>query len=169
MIQTRMTPLHSTPKNTPRTGQGVGATISYTTLYMYKPNTDPTHHTKIKYTRSHAYTIHFAKTSEQNYHHASRFGIKGRQHPDFPGGHPPEYYPSLRLLNFAERTGYGAISLRWPSTLHYTLYNYLCLPHTNVHTTHTEPLVCDMNPHLRACTPRLLFHMQRVSSHSPYY
>src|SRR5512145_1248997 len=29
---------------------------------------------------------------------------KGRQHPDFPGGHPPEYYPSLRLLNFAERT-----------------------------------------------------------------
>src|SRR5512145_697068 len=42
---------------------------------------------------------------------------KGRQHPDFPGGHPPEYYPSLRLLNFAERTGYGAFSLRWPSTL----------------------------------------------------
>lgn len=44
---------------------------------------------------------------------------KSRQHPDFPGGHPPEYYPSLRLLNFAERTGYGVLSLRWPST---TLY-----------------------------------------------
>lgn len=42
---------------------------------------------------------------------------KGRQHSDFPGGHPPEYYPSLRLLNFAKRTGYGALSLRWPSTL----------------------------------------------------
>jgi hypothetical protein len=42
---------------------------------------------------------------------------KGRQHSDFPGGHPPEYYPSLRLLNFAERTGYGGLSLRWPSTL----------------------------------------------------
>ena len=41
---------------------------------------------------------------------------KGRQHSDFPGGHPPEYYPSLRLLNFAERTGYGVLSLRWPST-----------------------------------------------------
>src|SRR3990167_4481885 len=41
---------------------------------------------------------------------------KSRQHPDFPGGHPPEYYPSLRLLNFAERTGYGVLSLRWPST-----------------------------------------------------
>ena len=26
---------------------------------------------------------------------------KSRQHSDFPGGHPPEYYPSLRLLNFA--------------------------------------------------------------------
>jgi hypothetical protein len=42
---------------------------------------------------------------------------KSRQHSDFPGGHPPEYYPSLRLLNFAERTGYGVLSLRWPSTL----------------------------------------------------
>lgn len=41
---------------------------------------------------------------------------KCRQHSDFPGGHPPEYYPSLRLLNFAERTGYGVLSLRWPST-----------------------------------------------------
>jgi hypothetical protein len=43
-------------------------------------------------------------------------GKKCRQHLDFPGGHPPEYYPSLRLLNFAERTGYGVLSLRWPST-----------------------------------------------------
>ena len=42
--------------------------------------------------------------------------VKSRQHPDFPGGHPPEYYPSLRLLNFTERTGYGVLSLRWPST-----------------------------------------------------
>ena len=42
--------------------------------------------------------------------------IKCRQHPDFPGGHPPEYYPSLRLLNFTEQTGYGDFSLRWPST-----------------------------------------------------
>ena len=41
---------------------------------------------------------------------------KSRQHSDFPGGHPPEYYPSLRLLNFTERTGYGVLSLRWPST-----------------------------------------------------
>src|SRR5512137_2765711 len=41
---------------------------------------------------------------------------KCRQHPDFPGGHPPEYYPSLKLLDFADRTGYGIFSLRWPST-----------------------------------------------------
>ena len=47
---------------------------------------------------------------------AKRKGKKCRQHPDFPGGHPPEYYPSLRLLNFTERTGYGVLSLRWPST-----------------------------------------------------
>ena len=43
---------------------------------------------------------------------------KSRQHSDFPGGHPPEYYPSLKLLNFTERTGYGVLSLRWPSTSH---------------------------------------------------
>lgn len=58
--------------------------------------------------------------------------IKGRQHPDFPGGHPPEYYPSLRLLNFAEQTGYGAFSLRWPSTPAHVChrYSYLTLTHT---------------------------------------
>lgn len=49
--------------------------------------------------------------------HKIRKKKKSRQHPDFPGGHPPEYYPSLRLLNFTERTGYGVLSLRWPSTL----------------------------------------------------
>jgi hypothetical protein len=55
--------------------------------------------------------------------HNDDFGVqcsklqKGRQHSDFPGGHPPEYYPSLRLLNCAERTGYGVLSLIWPSTL----------------------------------------------------
>ena len=48
---------------------------------------------------------------------------KCRQHSDFPGGHPPEYYPSLKLLDFADRTGYGIFSLRWPSTLDYTLTN----------------------------------------------
>lgn len=56
---------------------------------------------------------------------------KGRQHSDFPGGHPPEYYPSLRLLNFAKRTGYGALSLRWPSTL-----SILYPSHTHL-STHT--------------------------------
>ena len=50
--------------------------------------------------------------------------VKNRQHPDFPGGHPPEYYPSLKLLNFTERTGYGVFSLRWPSTLECVLHNH---------------------------------------------
>ena len=53
---------------------------------------------------------------------------QSRQHPDFPGGHPPEYYPSLRLLNFAERTGYGAINLRWPSTTIYVHVVHWSLP-----------------------------------------
>lgn len=55
---------------------------------------------------------------------------KSRQHPDFPGGHPPEYYPSLRLLNFTERTGYGVLSLRWPSTPGHVRHSYLCRPLT---------------------------------------
>ena len=56
---------------------------------------------------------------------------KSRQHSDFPGGHPPEYYPSLRLLNFAERTGYGVLSLRWPSTLLSPSHSLLCLTTLN--------------------------------------
>ena len=32
---------------------------------------------------------------------------KNDQHTDFPGGHPPEYYPRLTLLNFTDRTGCG--------------------------------------------------------------
>ena len=32
---------------------------------------------------------------------------KNDQHVDFPGGHPPEYYPRSMLLNFADRTGCG--------------------------------------------------------------
>ncbi len=71
---------------------------------------------------------------------------KSRQHPDFPGGHPPEYYPSLRLLNFTERTGYGVLSLRWPSTsvLHITNHTFISTQTTNLsfllsfpHTHHT--------------------------------
>ena len=55
---------------------------------------------------------------------------KSRQHPDFPGGHPPEYYPSLKLLNFTERTGYGVLSLRWPST---TTHTTAILPYHTLH------------------------------------
>ena len=39
---------------------------------------------------------------------------KNNQHVDFPGGHPPEYYPRLSLVNFIERTGYGSLRLIWP-------------------------------------------------------
>ncbi len=68
---------------------------------------------------------------------------KSRQHPDFPGGHPPEYYPSLRMLNFAERTGYGVLSLRWPSTKGYLTQRYSYLPNlyhlcTNCTGYHTK-------------------------------
>ena len=69
---------------------------------------------------------------------------KSRQHSDFPGGHPPEYYPSLRLLNFAKRTGYGALSLRWPSTTIHTTHidHKLATRHTSTHKSriHTTTL-----------------------------
>lgn len=79
---------------------------------------------------------------------ASKKNAKGRQHPDFPGGHPPEYYPSLRLLNFADRTGYGALSLRWPSTKGNVAQVYLNLytVHTTTHNT--------QSPHTRAYSAR---------------
>ena len=39
---------------------------------------------------------------------------KNNQHEDFPSGHPPEYYPRLSLVNFAERTGCSSFRLIWP-------------------------------------------------------
>ena len=39
---------------------------------------------------------------------------KNNQHVDFPSGHPPEYYPRLSLVNFAERTGCSSFRLIWP-------------------------------------------------------
>jgi hypothetical protein len=42
---------------------------------------------------------------------------KGQQHPkDFPGGHPPQYYPGLARLNFGVRMGSGAFNAVWPLT-----------------------------------------------------
>lgn len=63
---------------------------------------------------------------------------KGRQHPDFPGGHPPEYYPSLRLLNFTEQTGYGVFSLRWPSTPDIVCHAYYYMTLQYTYTTHVD-------------------------------
>ncbi len=44
---------------------------------------------------------------------------KSNQHVDFPSGHPPEYYPRLSLVNFAERTGCSGLRLIWPITTDY--------------------------------------------------
>ena len=42
---------------------------------------------------------------------------KRQQHPkDFPGGHPPQYYPGLALLNFGVRMGSGVFKAVWPLT-----------------------------------------------------
>jgi hypothetical protein len=42
---------------------------------------------------------------------------KSQQHPkDFPGGHPPQYYPGLAVLNFGVRKGSGVFIAVWPLT-----------------------------------------------------
>jgi hypothetical protein len=50
---------------------------------------------------------------------------------DFPGGHPPEYYPRLTLLNFTDRTGCGAVNVIWPitTTIGQVQYTNTKLPH----------------------------------------
>jgi hypothetical protein len=43
---------------------------------------------------------------------------KSQQHPkDFPGGHPPQYYPGLAVLNFGVRKGSGVFIAVWPLTI----------------------------------------------------
>jgi hypothetical protein len=43
--------------------------------------------------------------------------LKSQQHPkDFPGGHPPQYYPGLALLNFGVQMGSGVFKAVWPLT-----------------------------------------------------
>ncbi len=47
---------------------------------------------------------------------------KGQQHPkDFPGGHPPQYYPGLARLNFGVQMGSGAFNAVWPLTKFLTI------------------------------------------------
>ena len=42
---------------------------------------------------------------------------KSQQHPkEFPGGHPPQYYPGLAVLNFGVRMGSGVFNAVWPLT-----------------------------------------------------
>ncbi len=46
-----------------------------------------------------------------------RMIVKSQQHPkDFPGGHPPQYYPGLARLNFGVQKGSGAFDAVWPLT-----------------------------------------------------
>ncbi len=47
----------------------------------------------------------------------AKLNQKSQQHPkDFPGGHPPQYYPGLARLNFGVQKGSGAFDAVWPLT-----------------------------------------------------
>ena len=120
--------MDSSSKCTPRTGRGVGIMAScgpcdsqvlewvHGTGARWYPQWDLDVCHTMPSLHNHKSTIHKSETLRTpSFHTATRrycdisllCCTKGRQHPDFPGGHPPEYYPSLRLLNFAKQTGYG--------------------------------------------------------------
>ena len=40
--------------------------------------------------------------------------IKKEQHLDFARGPPPHYYPDQNVLDFADRTGCGILTIVWP-------------------------------------------------------
>ena len=57
-----------------------------------------------------------------------RVAAKGQRHGGFPGALAPQYYPRPRLLNFANRTGYGVFRRVWPlanDCNNITVYNIL--------------------------------------------
>jgi hypothetical protein len=78
------------------------------------------------------------KQSKKQHENKGRQGYKNwekksNQHVDFPGGHPPEYYPRLTMLNFTDRTGCGAFIVIWPITysiklLRIYIYSILNIP-----------------------------------------
>ena len=56
------------------------------------------------------------KKQEGKWKKKGKKGKKGKklQHPDFARGHPPHYYLGQNVLNFADRTGCGALTIVWP-------------------------------------------------------
>ncbi len=41
----------------------------------------------------------------------------GFKHPDFPTGHPRQYYPGLLVLNFSNQAGWGVFTRVWPNPI----------------------------------------------------
>lgn len=63
------------------------------------------------------YSIFSTNDNEEPIQRRKSAITKGQQHPkDFPGGHPPQYYPGLARLNFGVRKGSGAFDAVWPLT-----------------------------------------------------
>ena len=77
---------------------------------------------------------------------------KSNQHADFPSGHPPEYYPRQKLLNFIDRTGYGAVSFVWPITKDTNIQTTL----KPTQPTTTKTTTTDPNTHINNTTNTLL-------------
>ena len=49
------------------------------------------------------------------------------QHPDFARGPPPHYYPGQNVLNFADQTGCGALTIVAPNIQSDKIIKYLKL------------------------------------------
>lgn len=77
-------------------------------------------------------------TNEKNPKKTIKKIIVNNQHADFPSGLPPEYYLHLSVLNFAERTGCGVLTLIWP-IMHISSFITLSLPtHTVLFLLYTK-------------------------------
>ncbi len=83
-----------------------------------------------------------------------------QQHPkDFPGGHPPQYYPGLARLNFGVRKGSGAFHAVWPLTRNLLLLIAPTLPAAHSSTV-VRSMIDTTSPYLyptikRPCGLRL--------------
>ena len=112
------------------------------------------HHTNIKYTKRHSLnpptTPYIASNSFPSFNSIQN------------GGHPPNHYPRLRLLNMAKGTGVSTINqlpacIKWCATqlLTHTIHNYLRVPYTTTYAYHTQLFTRTIHncTHLCGCTP----------------
>ena len=65
-------------------------------------------------TRAHEEGTHVAVSKKGFFFFKKKGGDSKLQHLDFARPPGPHYYPDQNVLNFADRTGCGALTIVWP-------------------------------------------------------